>query len=126
LCGSRRHGSTAQPRIGIDAFMLRFLVRFAGLLLLAGGFAALIVDGTRSIAAGSIQQSLLGQTIQYIAPAKFDLIEPAVRRLHPLLWDPVLTHLFQVPTWGILALCGLVLLYLARPSAPKIGFSSRP
>ncbi len=106
--------------------MLRFLVRFAGLLLLAGGFAALIVDGTRSIAAGSIEQARLGQTIQYIVPAKFELIEPAVRRLHPLLWDPVLVHLFMVPTWGILSFCGLLLLYLARQPAQKIGFSSRP
>jgi hypothetical protein len=108
------------------AFMLRFLARFAGLLLLAGGFAALIVDGTRSIAAGMIELTSLGQTIQYIAPAKFDLIEPAVRRLHPLLWDLILVHLFQLPTWAILAFCGLLVLYAARPRAPKIGFSSRP
>lgn len=106
--------------------MLRFLVRFAGLLLLAGGFAALIVDGTRSIAADAIVQTPLGETIHYLLPSKFDLIEPAVRRLHPLLWDPVLLHLFQAPTWAILAISGLGLIYLARPRAPPIGFSSRP
>ena len=106
--------------------MLRLLVRFAGLLLLAGGFAALIVDGTRSIAAGAVAQTALGQTVHWLVPAKFDQIAPAVQRLHPLLWDPVLVHLFQVPTWAILGVCGAGLLYFARSRAPQIGYSSRP
>ena len=37
-----------------DLPMFRFLLRLIGLLLLAGAFAALVVDGTRSIAAGAL------------------------------------------------------------------------
>ena len=105
--------------------MLRLLVRFIGLLSLAGGFAALIVDGTRSIAAGIVTQMALGQTLKWIAPAKFDLIKPTVQRLHPLLWDPILVDLLKVPTWAILAICGFMLIYAGRPPAPQIGYSSR-
>ena len=44
----------------LDDPMLRLLIRFAGLILLAGGFAALIIDGTRSLAGGDLRVIPLG------------------------------------------------------------------
>ena len=92
--------------------MIRFLLRFTGFWLLAAGFVALIVDGTRSIAAGEIMLTPLGSTAIWLFPAKFPILQPAVERhLHPWLWDPLLVSLLLTPTF--LALGGLGLLLFA-------------
>ena len=41
---------------------MRFILRFIGLWLLAGAFVALIIDGTASIAGGSMRFNTFGQT----------------------------------------------------------------
>lgn len=102
--------------------MLRSLLRFFGLVCLAGGFAALVVDGTRSIAGNSLSFTRLGGTVAWIAPKKYDAIE----QLHPLLWNQIVVRILDVPTWAVFSLFGLLLIYLGRPPAARIGFSSRP
>ncbi len=42
--------------------MIRFLFRFVGLWILAGGFVALVLDGVRSIASSEIVTTPLGVT----------------------------------------------------------------
>lgn len=106
--------------------MLRLLVRFLGLLLLAGGFAALVVDGTRSIAAADLVQTPFAQAVRWVMPDRYDQLGPSVERLHPLLWDPILVHVLATPAWAVFGAAGLLLLYLGRKPAPKIGYSSRP
>lgn len=107
--------------------MLRFLARAFGLVLLAGGFAALIVDGTRSIAASAVVLSRFGDLCSAAFPTAFPLLQPAVERnLHPLLWDPVMKGLFLAPGWIVLTAFGLLFLWLARRRRTRIGFSSRP
>ena len=92
--------------------MLRLALRLFGLLTLAGAFAALVIDGTRSIAAGEIMLTPLGSTAIWLFPAKFPILQPAVERhLHPWLWDPLLVSLLLTPTF--LALGGLGLLLFA-------------
>ena len=68
--------------------MLRFLLRLVGLLSLAGAFAALIVDGTRSVAAGRIALLPLGRTITLVSPDAFVKLHKAVETHLPALWDP--------------------------------------
>ena len=107
--------------------MIRLVFRVIGLVLLAAGFAALVIDGTRSIAGNRVFLTQFGQTVQWIAPTKFPLLQSIVERdLHPLLWDPVLVFIFKLPTSLVLGFCGLVLLVLARKRTRSIGFSSRP
>ena len=48
--------------------MIRFCLRLIGLLLLAGGFAALVVDGTRAIAAGIWRFSSIATTLDALSP----------------------------------------------------------
>ena len=92
--------------------MLRLALRLFGLLTLAGAFAALVIDGTRSIAAGEVMLTPLGSTAIWLFPAKFPILQPAVERhLHPWLWDPLLVSLLLTPTF--LALGGLGLLLFA-------------
>ena len=105
--------------------MLRFLFRAVGLLVLAGAFAAIIVDGTRSIAAGALVFTPLGQALTALVPTSVASLETAAQRVHPLLRDPGLRVLLQCPLWLLGGIIGGALLALTRPRRPKIGFSSR-
>lgn len=107
--------------------MLRIISRTIGLLLLAAGFAALIVDGTRSIAASALKLSHFGDLCGQIFPNAFPLLQPAVERnIHPLLWDPILRGFFLAPSWLVLMAFGLLLLWMAQRRRTAIGYSSRP
>ena len=103
--------------------MLRFSFRIAGFLALASAFAALVIDGTRSIAGGAISVTLLGAVLK-----KWESeIERVISlRLHPWLWDPVTLEFMRLPLWFVLGALGLLFLLVTQRSAPAIGFSSRP
>ena len=106
--------------------MVRFLVRTVALLLLAAAFAALVVDGVRSIAVSRIVVTAFGETIYRLLPHHFPLLQPAVeQRFHPLIWDPFLLSVFLAPGWLVLAVLGVLLYWAARPRASQVGFSSR-
>jgi hypothetical protein len=105
--------------------MIRLLFRFLGVLLLAAAFAALIIDGTKSIAANAVLYTPTADTAAQIFPEKFKLLQPALVQFQPLLWDPVMTSILRLPIWIIIAVAGIICLLLGRKPRPKIGFSSR-
>lgn len=106
--------------------MLRLLLRFLGLCLLATAFATLIVDTTRSISSGQLSLTPVGDTLLALAPAKLaaahPLIEPHVRSF---LWDPLLADLARMPVWLVAAIAGILAAWLGKKPRPKFGFSSR-
>ena len=107
--------------------MFRILLRVTGMLALAGAFVALVVDGTRSIAAGQITMTRLGEALQQVLGTKFAALQPAIERnISPLLWDPVMVRLLWTPTWAVLMLLGCLLILAARKRGGQIGFASRP
>ena len=107
--------------------MFRVLFRITGILALAGAFVALVVDGTRSIAAGQISMARLGDPLQQALGPKFANLQPLIERnISPLLWDPVLVRLLLVPTWVALMLLGCLLILATRQRRAKIGFATRP
>lgn len=89
--------------------MLRLLTRFLGLLLLAGGFIALIVDGTRSIAGGQLLVTTLRRGLSESLPGLYQSMSTGIAQKSAFLWDPVTTSLLLLPvsvTLGSLgALC---------------------
>ena len=105
--------------------MLRFFFRTLGLIVLAGAFAAVVVDGTRSIAANGVVFTTLGQTLANMAPDRLASLEASAARIAPLLRDPVLVWLLLAPLWLVAGLIGGGLLALTRRRAPPVGFSSR-
>lgn len=122
---ARQSASDAGRLVPVGLVMFRLAFRFIGLLVLAGAFAALVVDGTRSVAAGSIALMPLGRTLSALSPEVLTKLRALVEPRLPLLWDPVLVSLFLLPAWLVLGFVGLVLLALSRPRAPKIGYSRR-
>ena len=106
--------------------MIRFVIRAAALFALAAGFAVLIIDGTRSIAASGPLMTPFGETCAKFFPKQFALVQPMAERLNSRLWDPVLRDFFALPAWLVLTLIGTILFWLARRRPPKIGYTSRP
>jgi hypothetical protein len=105
--------------------MLRLMFRFIGFLCLAVAFAALIVDGTRSIAAGAPAILPLGGTLSALAPDVFVRMHAGIATHVPLLWDPVLVTLLLLPAWVVIGGVGIVLIALTRRPRPKIGYARR-
>lgn len=94
--------------------MLRFLLRFTGFWLLAGGFVALIVDGTRSIAASGLVLTSAGDAWFALSPGSLERAEASGRAGTPELWSSVLLPLLSTPAFVVLLLLGLVLMALGR------------
>ena len=72
--------------------MIRFALRLIGLLLLAGAFAAAVIDGARSLADQKIELSSMGTALAYAFPAKFALMHDYVVKKAPMLWDLVVVN----------------------------------
>ena len=104
--------------------MIRFLLRALGFLLVAAAFAALVVDGTRSIAGGRLLQYSFGEAAAWAGGGRYAALvgelagapEP-VRQLASVL--------LAVPGWIVMGALGLLLLYAGRPAAERIGPSGR-
>ena len=94
--------------------MIRLALRLAGLLLLAGGFAQLVVDGARSLAAGAVSLAPMSALVEAAAPGRLAVWGPKVGGVSAFLWDPVLTGVLAAPGFVVLALAGCALLLLAR------------
>jgi hypothetical protein len=114
-------------RISHEGFaMIRFLVRLLGFLLLAGGFASLVIDGTRSIAVSAVTVTRAGDAWYALSPSTLNLVQAATERyVAPWLWDPVLVTILFVPVFVLLGVVGFLLMVIARPRATPIGWSSR-
>ena len=102
--------------------MFRFLVRLLGLLLVAAGFVGFVIDGTRSIANGEVAFTPIGEVGFTLFPKTFPLLEPAVTRIHPALWDPVVVNLLVLPASLTGFVLGLLFLWLGRRRPEPIGY----
>jgi hypothetical protein len=105
--------------------MFRTSFRLAGLLFLAGAFAAMIVDGTRSISAGAPALMPLQQFLMIVAPDIVPKIHASIAAHAPSLWDPAALTVLKAPVWAATGLTGILLFLLTRPPQPKIGYARR-
>jgi hypothetical protein len=106
--------------------LIRLLVRLLALAMLAGAFAAAVIDGARSIAASQLSITPMGVTVYWAFPGKLSLVQSTLERIHPFLWDPILLDILLLPTWLVMSALGVGLFYLARRRPPPIGHSNRP
>lgn len=112
--------------------MFRFLFRFVGFLVLAGAFAALIYDGTKTIAgydnskpiAENVYITKLGATWNALHPTSLQLLQPAIERhMAEWLWDPLALNVLTAPTWLVLGLLGAFFILIGRKRKPLIGYA---
>jgi hypothetical protein len=104
--------------------MIRFLLRFFGLIFLAAGFILGVYDGTKSIAGNTVfftSVRALWELVNAGGPAKLQpMIEPYAGGY---LWDPLMVTILAAPSWGLLAVFGILFLMLGRKKKPLIGYA---
>jgi hypothetical protein len=106
--------------------MLRILTRFLGLLLLAGGFVALIVDGTRSLAGGRLLVTTLNKGVSDLFPAAYRALQASVEgNLPAFLWDPVIVTLLLLPMSVTLCALGALFIVFSHKQHESVGYSLR-
>jgi hypothetical protein len=105
--------------------MIRFVLRFLGLLLLALGFIFLVHDGTKSIADQTFYLSSVGSVWSNIHQSSLSALQPTVERLAgPWAWRGVIEpYLLEQPVSLVFAILGAILILLGRKKKPVIGYA---
>jgi hypothetical protein len=104
--------------------MIRFVLRFIGLWILAVAFVALIRDGTKTIAGSAVTVTMLGKDWADINQNSLLLLQPAIERhVAVWLWNPVIQTALEQPTWLVLGALGAILVVLGRKKKPLIGYA---
>jgi len=107
--------------------MIRFILRFFGLLLLAGGFVALIYDGTKTIAGNALVMTPFGDLWRQVHPETLAWTQATLERQAPAwVWDPVTVTLLTAPAWAVLAVLGALLMLAGRRKQPPARFGVEP
>ncbi|MCJ8142730.1 hypothetical protein MKI84_07345 [Ancylobacter sp. A5.8] len=95
--------------------MIRFVVRFLGMWLLAGGFVALVLDGVRSIASSQLVLAPFGLTWEATSPGTLASFQSLVEtNLSEQAWEKVMVPALAAPLFAVLGTLGIILLLLGR------------
>lgn len=103
--------------------MIRFLLRFIGLCLLALAFVLLVYDGTKSIANQHLAYMNVSEAWAIVDQSSLDLVQAWIKRKAMWAWDPYLQSGFALPTWIVLAVVAMILIVLGRRKKPLIGYA---
>ena len=104
--------------------MIRFLLRFIGLICLAAAFILVIYDGTKSIAANKLFLTSARTLWELINAGSLAKLKPLLEPYGGgILWDPVMVYILAVPSWSLLGGFGILLLLLGRRKKPLIGYA---
>lgn len=91
------------------------IVRIIGVWFLLAAVITLVIDATKSLAVSQFIYTSLGQQWFELHQGSLEAAKLAVEtKLHPLVWDPVVTALLHWPSWALFMLIGISLLWLGR------------
>ena len=102
--------------------MIRFLLRFIGLWLLAAGFIFVVYDGTKSIAGNALFLTKVQEVWSNVHQSSLAALKPMLEKYAVVLWDPGMTTLLDQPIALVLIVLGALLLLLGRKRKPLIGY----
>lgn len=106
--------------------MIRFPLRIAGFLLIAAGFVALVIDGTRSIAGQRLMMTSISDTWRSIHLDSLAQVQKALQASGPeWLWDPLMLVVLALPTAAVGLGLGALLMLAGRRREPQIGVIGR-
>ncbi len=106
--------------------MIRMLLRFLSLCLLAAAFITLIIDMKQSYAMDKLSFTSLGEAISAFGPGPWASVQAFLEQQIPVfIWNSIFLGIMQLPVWLGLAAAGCLAALAARTPARKFGFSSR-
>ncbi len=103
--------------------MIRFLLRFLGLMLLALAFIFVIYDGMKSIADRTLHLTALSQFWTDIHQSSLQAAQASVERTSEALWNLAIMPVIEQPAAAIFAVLGVILILLGRKKKPLIGYA---
>lgn len=104
--------------------MIRFLLRFFGLCLLATAFVFIVYDGTKDLANQQLIYMKVADVWAIIDQGSLAQLQPAIERHAPhWAWNPVATAVLDAPIWVVLGVFGAILILLGRKKKPLIGYA---
>src|SRR5580658_9050265 len=102
--------------------MIRFLLRFIGLCLLALAFIFFVYDGTKTIANQQLITMKVSDAWAIVAQNSLNLVQHWLKQKFAFAWDPYLQKIFDLPTWVVLGIVATILILLGRKKKPLIGY----
>ncbi len=102
--------------------MLRFLLRFLGMCLLATAFVLFIYDGEKTIVNGHLELLNVTQAWAMIDQHSLDAAQDWLRQNALWAWDPYVQRVLALPTWVVLAVASAILILLGRKKKKLIGY----
>lgn len=113
-------GAAAYKRAG----MIRFVLRFLGLLLLALAFIFLVYDGIRSISDGNVLLTRASEIWSIINDNSQTAFQAFVeRRAGADIWQVAVAPVLAQPASAVAGVLGIILIILGRKKKPLIGYS---
>jgi len=104
--------------------VLRLLLRFLSVCLLATAFITFIIDARHSYTAATLTLTPIGEFLTVLVPGKWALAQDFIdRHLHPM--HAITAELLRLPVWLSFAVAGGFIARLGKKPARKFGFSSR-
>lgn len=104
--------------------MLRLLLRFLSLCLLATAFLTFIIDAKHSYEAATLTITPISEFLALLPPGKWALAQDFIdRRLPPM--HAITAQLLRLPVCFSFAVIGGIIAWLAKKPARKFGYSSR-
>ncbi len=104
--------------------MIRFLLRFVGLLLLALAFIFVIYDGMKSIADGSVYLTGAGQFWIDLHAASYESFQAFVENtVDPRVWTFAMKPVLDQPVAAVFGVVSVLLILLGRKRRPLIGYA---
>src|SRR5580692_3419819 len=106
-----------------QTLMIRFLLRFLGLCLLATAFVFFVYDGTKSIANHDLVYTKVGDVWAIIDQTSLNQAQNWLKQKFVWAWDPYLQKSFDLPAWAVVGAVATLLIMLGRKKKPLIGYA---
>ena len=103
--------------------MIRFLLRFLGLFLLATAFVFFVYDGTKSIANHQVIYTKVDDVWAIIDQNSLNVAQDWLKLKLAWAWDPYLQRGFDLPAWAVVGIVATILILLGRKKKPLIGYA---
>jgi hypothetical protein len=103
--------------------MLRFLLRFFGICLLATAFFFLVYDGTKSIANQHVVYTRVSEAWAMVDQNNLTMAENWFKQKAMWLWNPYAEAFLDLPFWILLTIVAMILIVLGRKKKPLIGYA---